>query len=74
MNEHTINFKLFVADGLCRVDGSAQKVCATEDLIKLAKSARISKLSGMGERLEKKWRRRTAQVGKTRTTKAAANR
>ena len=39
MNECTVNFKLFVADRLCRVGGSAQKVCVTEDLIKLAKSA-----------------------------------
>ena len=42
MNERTLNFKLFVADGLRRVGGSAQKVFVTEDLIKLAKSARKS--------------------------------
>ena len=42
MNERTLNAKLFVIDGLGRFGGRARNVAVTEDLIKLAKSARKS--------------------------------
>ena len=76
MNECMLNFKLFVADRLHWVGGSAQKVLCYWRFDKACQvsTEELSKLSGMREKVDKKWWRKTAQVGKIRTDKAAANR